>query len=108
VANGAWTLGEFPLPVVRLSCAKCDRRGQYRTVKLLEQYSADMSMPELRHVLNKPGTSGGSRKSLRSNTNPSLSGCAKFLLKSYLLGLSLEYQVLCSFHMLHRSPPGRW
>lgn len=48
---GAWTLGEFPLPLVRLSCAKCGRRGQYWTAKLLERHGPDTAMPELRHVL---------------------------------------------------------
>lgn len=51
MANGAWTLGEFPLPLVRVASAKCGRKGQYHTKKLIEQYGRDMSMPELRHVL---------------------------------------------------------
>lgn len=51
MANGAWTLGEFPLPMVRVSCAKCGRAGQYHTTKLIERHGVDMVMPELRHVL---------------------------------------------------------
>jgi hypothetical protein len=51
MANGAWTLGEYPLPMVRVSCAKCGRAGQYRTTTLLDRYGADMSMPDLRHEL---------------------------------------------------------
>lgn len=49
--HGAWSLGEFPLPLVRVKCDKCGRAGQYRTAKLIERYGADMVMPELRHVL---------------------------------------------------------
>ncbi|GEO43621.1 hypothetical protein SAE02_77690 [Skermanella aerolata] len=51
MAKGAWTLGEYPLPMVRVSCAKCGRAGQYHRAKLLERYGADMAMPELRHEL---------------------------------------------------------
>lgn len=51
MAHGAWTLGEWPLPLVRLSCAKCGRSGQYRTTTLIERYGRDMNMPELQHVL---------------------------------------------------------
>jgi hypothetical protein len=49
--NGAWSLREFPLPLVRVKCDKCQRMGQYHTAKLIERYGADMNMPELRHVL---------------------------------------------------------
>lgn len=49
--NGSWSLGEFPLPLVRIKCEKCQRMGQYRTEKLIEQHGADMTMPDLRHVL---------------------------------------------------------
>ena len=51
MAHGAWTLGEFPLPLVRVACAKCGRSGQYHTAKLIERYGTDMVMAELRHVL---------------------------------------------------------
>jgi hypothetical protein len=49
--SGAWLLGEFPLPLVRVKCEKCNRAGQYHTVKLLEQHGPDLAMPELRHVI---------------------------------------------------------
>ena len=51
MAKGAWTLGEFPLPLVRVSCARCGRAGQYRKATLLQRYGPDMAMPELRHEL---------------------------------------------------------
>jgi hypothetical protein len=50
---GAWLLGEFPLPLVRVKCDKCGRAGQYHTAKLLEQHGPDMAMPELRHIIAK-------------------------------------------------------
>jgi hypothetical protein len=49
--NGAWTLGEYPLPMVRISCAKCDRAGQYHWAKLIDRYGPDMALPDLRHEL---------------------------------------------------------
>lgn len=49
--NGAWSLREWPLSLVRVACAKCGRAGQYHTAKLIERYGPDMNMPELRHVL---------------------------------------------------------
>lgn len=49
--HGAWSLREFPLPLVRVKCDKCGRAGQYHTAKLIERYGADMVMPELRHML---------------------------------------------------------
>jgi hypothetical protein len=51
MGKGAWTLGEFPFPLVRVSCEKCGRTGQYNTAKLRERYGSDMAMPELRHEL---------------------------------------------------------
>jgi hypothetical protein len=51
MTKGAWSLGEFPLPLVRVVCDKCGRTGQYHTAKLLEQHGPDMAMPDLRHVL---------------------------------------------------------
>jgi hypothetical protein len=49
--NGAWSLGEWPLPMVRVACAKCGRARQYHTHRLIQEHGADMVMPELRHVL---------------------------------------------------------
>jgi hypothetical protein len=49
--NGAWSLDEWPLPLVRVKCDKCNRAGQYHTAKLIERYGREMVMPELRHVL---------------------------------------------------------
>ena len=52
MSKGAWTLGEYPLPMVRISCAKCDNRaGQYHKAGLVERYGPDMAMPDLRHEL---------------------------------------------------------
>ena len=51
MANGAWTLGEYPLPMVRVSCAKCGRAERDRKSSLLERYGPAMTMPDLRHEL---------------------------------------------------------
>jgi hypothetical protein len=51
LTKGAWTIGTYPLDLVRIACAKCGRAGQYRRATLLERYGPDMAMPELRHEL---------------------------------------------------------
>ena len=51
--HGSYSLGETAAKqkMVRLVCDKCGRRGQYRIDRLLEQYGADIAMPDLRHEL---------------------------------------------------------
>jgi hypothetical protein len=51
MAGGASTPGEFPLPLVRVSCAKGGKAGQYHTAKVRERYGSVMAMPDLRHFL---------------------------------------------------------
>jgi hypothetical protein len=47
MTKGAWTIGSYPLDLVRIACAKCDRAGQYRRAKLLDRFGPDMAMPDL-------------------------------------------------------------
>jgi len=42
--TGSLTLSENPGDLVRLSCEKCGRSGQYRKQKLIERYGADMRL----------------------------------------------------------------
>jgi len=51
--SGAHLLGNHILPFVRIECAKCNRRGQYSTAKLLAKYGPHQQMPELRWLLSK-------------------------------------------------------
>jgi len=51
MVNGAWTLGEDPLPMVRVSCAKCGRAERDRKSTLLERYGPALTIPDLRHEL---------------------------------------------------------
>ena len=51
MTKGAWTIGTYPLDLVRIACAKCGRAGRYRRATLLERYGPDMALPELRHEL---------------------------------------------------------
>jgi hypothetical protein len=37
--NGSLQLFEYPGEMVRLSCEKCGRSGQYRKQKLIERYA---------------------------------------------------------------------
>jgi hypothetical protein len=51
--HGSHSLGEAAakLNMVRLTCPKCGRTGQYRVDRLIEQYGPDITMPDLRHEL---------------------------------------------------------
>ena len=49
--TGAVLLGQWPLPLLRVSCDKCGRQGQYHTAKLLDRYGADYKLPYLKHEL---------------------------------------------------------
>jgi hypothetical protein len=49
--NGSLQLSEYPGDIVRLSCEKCGRSGQYRKQKLIERYGADMRLPNLRQEI---------------------------------------------------------
>jgi hypothetical protein len=53
MAAGLLQLREYPGDIVRLSCEKCGRKGQYRKQKLIERYSADMRLPDLREEIAK-------------------------------------------------------
>jgi hypothetical protein len=51
--HGSFSLGEAAtkLSVVRLTCLKRSRRGQYHIDKLLERFGPNIAMPDLRHEL---------------------------------------------------------
>jgi len=49
--NGSLQLSEYPGDLVRLSCEKCGRSGQYRKQKLIERYGADIRLPDLREEI---------------------------------------------------------
>jgi hypothetical protein len=49
--TGSRTLSDYPGDVVRLSCAKCGRAGQYRKQTLIERYGADIRLPDLREEI---------------------------------------------------------
>jgi hypothetical protein len=51
--HGSHSLGEAAakLNMIRLTCAKYHRTGQYRVDNLLERYGPDIAMPDLRHEL---------------------------------------------------------
>ena len=51
MANDSLRLSEYPTELVRLSCEKCGRSGQYRKQKLIERYCADMRLPDLREEI---------------------------------------------------------
>jgi len=49
--SGSLQLRDYPSDIVRLSCAKCGRSGQYRKRKLIERYGADIRLPDLREEI---------------------------------------------------------
>jgi hypothetical protein len=49
--TGSLQLREYPAELVRLSCTKCGRAGQYHKEKLIERYGADMRLPDLREEI---------------------------------------------------------
>jgi hypothetical protein len=51
--NGSLQLSEYPGEMVRLSCDKCGRSGQYRKQKLFERHGADIRLPNLREEIAK-------------------------------------------------------
>jgi hypothetical protein len=46
--TGSIKLRDHPGDVVRLSCEKCGRRGQYRKGKLIAVHGPDIPLPDLR------------------------------------------------------------
>lgn len=51
--KGALTLLEYPGELVRLSCEKCGRAGQYRKQKLIAQFGPNIALPDLREEIAK-------------------------------------------------------
>jgi len=49
--TGSLQLREYPANIVRLSCAKYGRSGQYRKQNLVERYGADIRLPDLREEI---------------------------------------------------------
>jgi len=49
--NGSLQLREYPGDIVRLSCEKCGRSGQYRKQTLIDRYGADIRLPDLREEI---------------------------------------------------------
>ena len=49
--DGSLSLAEYPAALVRLRCAKCGRSGQYRKATLIENYGADVPLPDLLHKI---------------------------------------------------------
>jgi hypothetical protein len=49
--TGSLSLLDHPGDLVRLTCEKCGRAGQYRKQSLIERYGAEIALPDLRHAL---------------------------------------------------------
>jgi len=53
MAGGSFELREYPGEIVRLSCQKCGRAGQYRKQNLIERFGADIRLPDKPNHLSK-------------------------------------------------------
>ena len=51
--TGSLTLRDYPTDMVRLSCERCGRAGQYHKVNLIAQFGPDIALPDLRHEIAK-------------------------------------------------------
>ncbi len=49
--DNAHTLSDFRAPTLSIECEFCGRRGRYNVARLMEKFTADAKLPELRHVL---------------------------------------------------------
>ena len=49
--TGALQLRDYPSEIVRLSCEKCGRAGQYRKQTLIERDGTDIRRPDLREEI---------------------------------------------------------
>jgi hypothetical protein len=56
--TGSLLLREYPGELVRLSCTKCGRAGQYRKQNLIERFGAEMRLPDLREEIAQCGRQG--------------------------------------------------
>jgi hypothetical protein len=45
------SLAEYPGDIIRLSCSKCGRSGQYKKQNLIERYGTDARLPDLRQEI---------------------------------------------------------
>jgi hypothetical protein len=51
--SGALQLKDYPTAMVRLACARCDRKGQYRLENLIAKHGAETTLPDLRRRIAK-------------------------------------------------------
>jgi hypothetical protein len=49
--TGSLRLRDYPSAIVRITCTKCGRAGQYRKDTLLKAYGGDITLPDLRHEI---------------------------------------------------------
>jgi hypothetical protein len=47
------TTSTYPFPLVRISCAKCGRAGQYKRTTLIDRFGPDTGMPEVLEALSQ-------------------------------------------------------
>jgi hypothetical protein len=63
-------LDEWPLPYVRVKCAKCDRGGRLNRVGLLDRFGPDRDLFVVREKLTEPGCKRPDKKQPCQSTLP--------------------------------------
>jgi hypothetical protein len=53
MSGGSLQLREYPGDLVRFSCEKCGRAGQYQKRNLVERYGTDIRLPDLRWEISQ-------------------------------------------------------
>ena len=53
MSGGSLQLHEYPTDVIRLSCEKCGRAGQYQKRNLTERFGANIRLPDLRWEISQ-------------------------------------------------------
>jgi hypothetical protein len=51
--TGSLQLSEYPTELMRLSCAKCGRSGQYRKQNLIDRFGPHIPLPDLRDEISQ-------------------------------------------------------
>ena len=47
------TLADYPDDMIRIECSKCGRSGRLNKARLIAEHGAEITLPELRHVLQR-------------------------------------------------------
>ena len=113
------SLRDYPGEIVRLSCEKCGRSGQYRKQTLIERHDADMRLPDLREenvsgsiwarlsgiYVSSSGATPGGRATWIANFRPKLGNAGRNAMALDVLATSTSRRPLYRFRSGTRLQP---